>query len=312
MKIFVSVILMLVSLFGFSQSPTRGALVTVDTSNFSNSAGFTRPTIKMLAVNKLDNAVVFWDLSSWNTIGGGVNIYNSDGTLIGDRTVNGGGYNLNFTNNASFFGYGQTVVGMQSDDGTYTAGLTGQGNLIQLQSEVSAISNYGSQIGIVTDSIYIRPFLGRLNIDTLNAQSNASDSMLVWATSGSNRGRVGYKILPTSGTYTPTLTNTTNVAASTAYVTSYMRVGNVVTVGFKVDIDATLAASTATLLGFSLPIASNFTAEEDAGGTAASDIVANLVVRIKADATNDGVSLVFKSLSLTNDSYNGSFTYIIK
>ena len=38
----------------------------------------------------------------------------------------------------------------------------------------------------------------------------------------------------------------------------------------------------------------------------------NYLVRIKADATNNRVSLVFKSLSLTNDAYNGSFTYVVK
>lgn len=71
MKIFLSIVLLTTSLFGFSQSSTRGALVTIDTSTFSNSAGFIRPTIKMLAVNRLDNAVVYWDLNSWSTVAAG-------------------------------------------------------------------------------------------------------------------------------------------------------------------------------------------------------------------------------------------------
>lgn len=114
------------------------------------------------------------------------------------------------------------------------------------------------------------------------------------------------------GTYTPTLSNTTNVAASTAYVTGYHRVGNSVTVYGKVDIDVTLAASAATELGISLPVASNFAAEEDAGGSAVSDSIASLSARIKADATNDRVSIVFKAISLTNDSYNFEFSYQVK
>lgn len=114
-----------------------------------------------------------------------------------------------------------------------------------------------------------------------------------------------------SGTYTPTLTNVTNVAASTAYVSQWLRVGNVVTVSGKVDIDATLAANSATELGISLPIASALTAEEQVGGDAVSDSVASLSARIRADATNDRASVVFKAISLTNDSYSFQFTYLI-
>ena len=114
-----------------------------------------------------------------------------------------------------------------------------------------------------------------------------------------------------SGTYTPTLTNVTNVAASTAYSCQWIRVGNVVTVSGKVDIDATLSASTTSELGMSLPIASSLTAEEQVGGTAVSDAIASDAVRIKADATNDRASFVWKSISLTNDSFNFTFTYVI-
>lgn len=117
-----------------------------------------------------------------------------------------------------------------------------------------------------------------------------------------------------SGTYTPTLTNTTNVAASTAYVTGYYQIGTTVTIFGKVDIDATLSASTATELQISLVpgLTSNFAAEQDAGGTANSDAVASLSARIKADATTDRLSVVFKALSLNNDSYSFEASYQIK
>jgi hypothetical protein len=69
------------------------------------------------------------------------------------------------------------------------------------------------------------------------------------------------------GTYTPTLTNTTNVAASTAYACQYARVGRTVTVSGKVDITCT-ASSAVTELRISLPIAAVFTDEGQAGGTA--------------------------------------------
>lgn len=114
-----------------------------------------------------------------------------------------------------------------------------------------------------------------------------------------------------SGTYTFTLTNVTNVAASTAYQAQWTRVGNVVTVSGKFDLDATAASSTATELGLSLPIASNFAAEENLGGNASSDAVASAVARIKADAANDRAAIVFKAISATNDSYAFTFTYLI-
>lgn len=113
-----------------------------------------------------------------------------------------------------------------------------------------------------------------------------------------------------SGTYTPTLFNTTNIAGSTAYTCQWMRVGNVVTVSGKVSIDATAAA--ATELGFSLPIASAFTVEEDAGGNASSAVATTTPVAIRSDATNDRASFVFTAVSVSNDSYFFSFTYLIK
>lgn len=115
-----------------------------------------------------------------------------------------------------------------------------------------------------------------------------------------------------SGTYTPVLTNVTNVTASTSYQAQYMKIGNVVTVSGKFDLNPTLAASTATELGISLPIASNFSAEENLGGDASSDAIASEIARIKADATNDRASVVMKSISISNDSYAFTFTYLIQ
>lgn len=113
-----------------------------------------------------------------------------------------------------------------------------------------------------------------------------------------------------SGTFTPTLFNTTNIAASTAYECNWLRVGNVVTVSGKVDIDVTLGI--ASELGMSLPIASGFTADENCGGTASSAAAASLVSAIRADAANDRAAFVFVAVSVTNDSYTFEFTYVIK
>ena len=112
-----------------------------------------------------------------------------------------------------------------------------------------------------------------------------------------------------SGTYTPGLTNVTNVAASTAYLCQWIRVGNVVTVSGKVDIDATAAG--ATELGIALPIASALALEQHLGGAANSSAAAGLSAAIRADATNDRAAVVFTATSVTNDSYFFTFTYTI-
>jgi hypothetical protein len=110
------------------------------------------------------------------------------------------------------------------------------------------------------------------------------------------------------GVWTPTLTNTTNVGASTPYECSYMRVGNTVTVSGRVDIDAT--ATGTTVLEMSLPIASNFSATNKAGGTAASSI--NTVIPIYAEVTNDRLYFIYTASVTTNESFHFSATYRIE
>ena len=113
-----------------------------------------------------------------------------------------------------------------------------------------------------------------------------------------------------SGTYTPTLFNTTNVAASTAYVTTFMRVGNAVTVAGQIDIDPTASAAN-TVLGVSLPIPSNFTAGNQAGGTITTSSGAGItqVGGAQADATNDRINFTFLSATLANVAHSFTFTY---
>jgi hypothetical protein len=73
------------------------------------------------------------------------------------------------------------------------------------------------------------------------------------------RSNVGTAMHPEYGTYTPTLTNTSNITASTAYPAQWMRVGRTVTVSGRVEITAA-ANSTGTELRVSLPVAATFTA----------------------------------------------------
>jgi len=113
-----------------------------------------------------------------------------------------------------------------------------------------------------------------------------------------------------SGTYTPTLTNTTNIAASTAAVCQYMRVGSVVTVSGNVSIDPTAIGQ--IVLGMTLPIASALTAATQCGGTFAGSGVTTINLgSIVADATNDRATFDGVVADIANRTYGFTFTYRI-
>ena len=113
-----------------------------------------------------------------------------------------------------------------------------------------------------------------------------------------------------SGSYTPTLFNTTNIAASGAYECGWLRVGNRVTVYGLVDIDVTNAANSE--LRMSLPIATNITQASDLAGTAASNAAAGLTAPIAGNVATDRAAFIFMASSLTNNTYAFTFSYTIK
>jgi len=113
-----------------------------------------------------------------------------------------------------------------------------------------------------------------------------------------------------SGTYTPSLNNTTNVASSTAAVCQYMRVGNVVTVSGTVTIDPT--ATGRIVMGFSLPIASAIAGANEVGGTFASSGTTTVNVgSVTGDATNDRATFDGIANDAASRVYGFSFTYRI-
>jgi sugar lactone lactonase YvrE len=116
-----------------------------------------------------------------------------------------------------------------------------------------------------------------------------------------------------SGTYTPTLTNTTNVASSTASELQYMRVGSVVTVSGLVAITPTAASDANTVLRMSLPISSNFASTTNLGGTGVISSAAGrgVAAAIYADTTNDVAEFNFLSPATSALSLRFTFTYRI-
>ena len=114
----------------------------------------------------------------------------------------------------------------------------------------------------------------------------------------------------TSGSYTPTLTNVTNVAASTAYTCQWVRTDDCITVFGRCDVDPTGAG--ATTLDLSLPVASNFVATENLIGiaTAISPTVSTSA-GLFADTTNDRATMRWQTTETANHSLWFHFSYKI-
>lgn len=112
------------------------------------------------------------------------------------------------------------------------------------------------------------------------------------------------------GTWTPTLTNTTNVAASTANVSQYTRLGGMVTMSWAMNIDPTTTG--ATVVGVSLPVASALANDFEAGGAGGID-TNNLTEgwEMRADATNDRITANATAVNLAAHDVWCTATYLI-
>jgi len=112
-----------------------------------------------------------------------------------------------------------------------------------------------------------------------------------------------------SGTYVPTLTNTTNLDASTASAAQYMRVGSVVTVSGKVNMDPTSTGN--TILGMSLPFASDISSNEQVAGVL-HGLGATEPGVIYGDATNKLATFQHNAIGTNNRTFFFQFTYRIR
>lgn len=99
---------------------------------------------------------------------------------------------------------------------------------------------------------------------------------------GTNWRAVSY--YPDGGRYTPQLASRTNVAAASAEECQFVRHGSVVTVSGRLLVDP-VSASVATQLDITLPIPSDFGAQEDCAGVAyARDFAQGGVIRAEQSA----------------------------
>lgn len=163
----------------------------------------------------------------------------------------------------------------------------------------------------VSGTVAAADVTGLATVATSGAYSDLSGkpALAAVATSGLYSDLSGTPTL-VSGVYTPIIVIVANldVTGTTAYECQYMRVGSVVTVSGKVDVNPTLTA-TSTQLGIPLPIASNFGAAEDCAGVAFASAVAGMGGAILGDATNDRAQLQFVSSDINSQPMYFSFQY---
>jgi len=132
-------------------------------------------------------------------------------------------------------------------------------------------------------------------IDDLQTQADATDVIV--------------DALPilVSGTYTPTLTNISNVTSSGTYSAQYLRVGNTVQVSGRFDCQAT--ATGIVTIDLSIPIASDFTTGEHLCGSGGSN--SGFILRILAESTNDRARITYNAPTTSNTALAFIFSYRI-
>jgi hypothetical protein len=151
---------------------------------------------------------------------------------------------------------------------------------------------------------------GTLKLPVAPAPNNTEDAILVRnATSGEIQVRSKSTIASVSdGFYTPTLTNVSNVTATTAYEAYWLKVGTKVTVFGQLDIQAT--ALGAAVVGMSFPVAVTTIFAHQASGNVSSGVEGE-TGHVKADDINLRAELTLNANGTLNHRIYYHYSYLV-
>lgn len=285
---------------------------TINRGVFTNGSG----------VPSVSNNYVYIDGGSMTLQGSAAQLFVTNATanaIIAEfRSVAGGGA-IRITNGAST-GYLPTIV-MRPD------------NTTQVYSRITSWGGGSGSNPAMTFSSGNSTFGGLLSGQDLFGWQNYNVFHLKMKTNGTlqyenNNGvnfvarsipDVGYvdssisANLPSSGTYTPTITDGANVTGSTLVKAYYTRVGDIVTVTCAIDVTFT-SANAESIVDISLPVASALTSADEVIGVGSINAQGSSYIGISGtvfgDATNDRARFGFYSLSSgTTGRLNFTFTY---
>lgn len=224
------------------------------------------------------------------------------------------GYGINFsgTRNFTMLNTRQSFFGGTTTTPTAIIHLAaGTTSIPPLRFTSGSLATAGNilagNVEFLTDKYY-----ATITTGTAVKEITLNDAALTSGTTpvATTNGRLTDGLIFAQGTYTPTLSNTTNVTSSTPVICHYIRIGNQVTVTGSAGVVTTLAV--ATVLSISLPVSSNFATATDAAGLgqATSAIATNAYVQ--GNITSDLAELTFIGLSVGgNGTIYFTFTYTI-
>jgi hypothetical protein len=141
----------------------------------------------------------------------------------------------------------------------------------------------------------------------------ASSGGSITITNGAGTIDLATTLTLAEGSYTPSAgSSNANLDASTLYETYYYRVGNNVTAWGRFEADPTTTA-TETIVSFTLPIASNFSAISQLGGVATpSSVTGWATAAARGNTTTDQVEFSFLAGNTSSNIYHFQFSYRIQ
>lgn len=186
------------------------------------------------------------------------------------------------------------------------AGVYGLPNALpQITVDSRGRITFAAQITLITDNVTE----GVVNLFYTDARARQALSAGAGIDYDDTTGSIALQQTLDAGTYTPTATLGANAAAATALQCTYTRVGDIVSVSGRVNVQATAAAAL-TVVGIPLPIASNFGSTSDCNGVTASAGILQAGA-IEADVASDTAALRFIAQDTTSRGMVFNFSYTV-